>query len=175
MQKKYPALLLPASLCLLLLTGCYDVAQEVIRADDAVEIPNLPGHYTYDDGSTQLTIAAVPASRDYRFQRHWGGNPGKTQSGYLRAIHLKDDLYAIQVKYDDSVLYQILFYRFLPYEKQFIPMRVADQSRPAMDKLAGRYSVRIEFDYTEELKGRREDLLAFLRAHRELDFSPMNP
>ena len=155
-------------------SGCYEVEQEVIRATEAVSIYGLPGTYTGSGPNEKTTISAVPNSNDYRFQ--WV-TKNKVSSGYFRAIPLRGNIYIVQVKYDNESVYYLMFYKFTSDasgKKNFTPLRVDD---PVYD-LAQQYGVKIDIgEYGDvfggiQLVGSRSDIIAFLRAHRNLSLSP---
>ncbi|MCX5657232.1 MAG: hypothetical protein NTZ48_03265 [Candidatus Omnitrophica bacterium] len=158
----FPILLLLA----LFLSGCYTVDQEIIGAQDASCVYNLPGPYSDINYPEQKTIiSAVPDSNDYRFKRI---TREKTSTGYIRAIPLRDDIYIVQFKFDDEDVYYIDFYQFTS-DKYYFPFEVRDYD--ALGALATQYNVTLDFDdvFGENyLSGSRENILAFLGAHSGL-------
>ncbi len=146
--------------------GCYAVEQEVILASDAEDVYGLPGNYTWSgDDAGKTTISAVPDSNDYRFRTV---SDDDVESGYLRAINLRGDIYVIQVKYDDDPDYYIAFYEF-----SYGDFTALDIDESTVD-LAHQSKVEIEYDYyyyTDWLVGSRRDILNFLLAHEYVDLS----
>jgi len=146
----------------LLITGCYNVKDEIISAQEAVTIPGMPTVYmTY-------TITPVPGSNDYRFI-NTPGNNAPQESGYARAVHLKDKIYIVQVKYDNDDKYTVMFLNFIdgPGRKELrtvFPEVKVDPSR---------YNVRIETAgyFNTKLVGSRENIMAFLKAHAGANFN----
>jgi len=148
-----------------LVSGCYEVRQEVIRASDAVAVDGLPGTYNSKDSKARTEIMTVPNSNDYRFQEI---TSEATESGYLRAVPLYDDIYISQTKYDNSGVYYIQFYRFTrTNDKGYASLSV---SSPIFD-LAQEHGIEVGYDdfaVNITLEGKRQDILAFLRAHKNL-------
>jgi hypothetical protein len=144
----------------LLLAGCYEVAQEVIPAATGIELP-IQSPITWDDGGrTEFTW--VETTGDYRFVDKDG------ETGSARGIHIRDDLYLIQVRYDSEATYGLYFFVITPSRIDMVlPI-------DTVDDLAARYGVTLsdddagEFDYV--LGGSPENIIAFLRAHAELEF-----
>lgn len=161
------------------ISGCYVSDQEIITANDAVSIYNLTRPFNYlspTNPNDKSTISPTPGSHDYRFQRAF---EGKVENGYLRAINIKDDIYAIQLKSDNDPTYYIVFYRLylkdggLAYSEVDVPL----ESLGAVDELAEQYEVEQDtagssLDTT--LEGSRENILKFLHALKALPFEAVN-
>lgn len=147
-------------------SGCYTLEQEIIGAQDATYVYNLPGSYSDINYPEQKTIiSAVPDSNDYRFKRI---TKEKTSTGHLRAIPLRGDIYIVQFKFDDEDVYYIDFYQFTS-DRYYFPFEVSDYD--ALGALAVQYNVTLDFDdvFGENyLSGGRENILAFLKAHSGL-------
>ncbi|RPI74048.1 MAG: hypothetical protein EHM45_19765 [Desulfobacteraceae bacterium] len=164
--------LLTLILLLLVNVGCYEVDQEVILASSAMAVYGLPGDYTSADYKTN--IAAVPNSNDYRFREV--NKEGKASTGYLRAVLLRDNVYAVQVKYDNETVYYVLFYSFKVHSdgsKNYVPLEPTDYA--LVYKMAPQYGVDIdidEFALTDILKGKRADIMNFLYAHKNVTLKP---
>jgi hypothetical protein len=162
-RASFPFLLLLA----LFSSGCYTIDQEIIGAQDATYVYNLPGPYSDINYPDQKTIiSAVPDSNDYRFKRI---TKEKTSAGYIRAIPLRDDIYIVQFKFDDEDVYYIDFYQFTS-DKYYFPFEVSDYD--ALGALATQYNVTLDFDdvFGENyLSGSRENILNFLKAHSGLN------
>jgi len=150
--------------------GCYETDVEVINASSAVAVYNAPGNYTFDAGGS-LTISAVPDSNDYRFREVSKEN--KVSTGYLRVVPLRGDIYIVQAKYDNESVYYLAFYQFTS-DRRFKPLdSEIDEQR--LGQLAQQYGVKIEWDpffVADHLSGSSSNILAFLRAHASLPFSP---
>ena len=147
--------------------ACYEIEHEVILASDAVSVYGLPGTYTSRGESTETTeISAVPNSNDYRFVET---GTDSTSSGYLRAIPLRGDIYAVQIKFDDEAVYYIMFYEFTfdSSGANFVSLWVDDP----VEDLALQHGVTLEFYDVDYLTGSRQDILNFIRAHADLSFS----
>lgn len=165
--------LLAGVLLLLVNAGCYEVDQEIIFASSAMAVYGLPGDYTSAEYKTN--IAVVPSSNDYRFREI--NKEGKASTGYLRAVLLRDNVYAVQVKYDNETVYYVLFYSFTVNSdgsKNYVPLEPADY--PLVYKMAPQYGVDIEMDefaFTDILKGKRADIMNFIYAHKNLTLTPV--
>ncbi|MFH0732349.1 MAG: hypothetical protein V2A72_05460 [Candidatus Omnitrophota bacterium] len=147
-------------------TGCYDVKDEVISAKEAVAIPDLPTTYmTY-------TITPVPGSNDYRFT-NTPGNNAPPESGYARAVLLRDNIYIVQVKYDNYANYMVMFLKFIN-DANGKELRTVF---PEIKAEPSQYNVRLDvggfFDMT--LVGGRENIMAFLKAHANANFTGEPP
>ena len=154
---------------LVFISGCYEVDQEIIRAKDALPVRGLVGIYEVDT-QTQVEITSVPYSNDYRF-RHIKNDGSKSGAcGYLRAMPLRDDIYIVQIKFDNEDYYYIRFYRFTG-ARQYVPLSVNE----SVDNLAKEYDIEIIIDplfgLPDALTGAQGDILAFLLAHKKFPFS----
>ena len=150
-------------LCLAL-AGCYEVAQEVISADLAEKVPFSSARGSSEDGSLQVFLNRAGLNNDYRFQEN---REGQVKTGTFRAIRVKGDIYAVQARYDDEPSYYIVFYRIRSQE--FTRVEVAENED--LQELAGQFGVTLKSDeYGRKLSGRPAAILAFLRAHGDLDF-----
>lgn len=161
---RFPGFILLAGL-VLLLAGCYEVDKEVITAGMAEYVYDLPGTY-YDDNKTRTEISAVSYSKDYRFQQYNEDKQG--DSGYLRAVRLRDDIYILQAKFDDDTYYYLTFYEFR--NKHYMPMW-PDVTYQEIERLAGQYGIKMDFDdymMVDMLTGDAVSIMNFLRAHASL-------
>src|SRR4030042_2792786 len=157
---------------ILTVAGCYETDVEVINASSAAAVYGLPGTYNKESGGT-MTISAVPDSNDYRFRDV--SKEGTASTGYIRAVPLRDNLYIVQVKYDNDAIYYLLFYQFT-YDSSGAHYREleAKAEEKRLDQIAQQYSVKIDwdsFDFVPYLSGSSSNILAFLRAHASLSFS----
>jgi tetratricopeptide (TPR) repeat protein len=146
----------------ILIAGCYNVKDEIISAQQAVKISDLPTTYmTY-------SITPVTGSNDYRFI-NTPGNNAPQESGYARAVLLKNNIYIVQIKYDNDAKYVMMFLKVnngaggVELTTVFPEVKV-DPSR---------YNVRIETAgyFDTKLIGRRENIMAFLKAHAGANFN----
>lgn len=148
----------------LLVSGCYETDQEIIMASEAAKVYGLPGTYTSRSATTR--IWEVPGTDDYRFEEL---DVDGVSSGYLRAVPLRGNIYLAQAKYDNGAIY-LLFYEFIVSSggASYHPLEATED----VGELARRHNVTMELDEMSGyfLKGRREDIKAFLLAHRDLDF-----
>ncbi|MFZ0640605.1 MAG: hypothetical protein WA020_01505 [Candidatus Acidiferrales bacterium] len=157
---------------ILMIAGCpqYFSQQEVISKSVADKIPYADSVATLDDG-TKLHITQAAASNDYQFTGD--GHPGDVgcsdkDTGTLRFLHLRDDLFAMQEKCDDSKVWTISFYRI--HEHDFQEMSLA--SNDDEFGLAARNNVKLATNDDADLNvsGSSRDVLAFLRAHKDFTF-----
>lgn len=150
--------------------GCYEVNQEIITATDAQKVYNIVGTYTGDNPDQSTSIWEVPGTNDYRFEEK---GKSSTSGGYLRAIHLRDNIYLVQAKYDDGYIY-VLFFEFVVTSSRVRYDPVVPTSD--VSGLASQYNVKINFDeFGDYLEGDRRDILGFLLAHKNLEFSRVEP
>jgi hypothetical protein len=151
-------------LCLAL-AGCYEVSREVISAALAEKVPYASERGASQDGSIRVFLNRAGPDNDYRFQE---SRKGRVKGGAFRALRVKGDIYAVQARYDDEPSYYIVFYRILPQE--FTRVEVAESED--LQELAGQFGVTLKTDeYGSKLSGAADAMLAFLRAHRDLDFT----
>ena len=141
---------------------CYEVAQEIIPAKLGV-----PVHYVYDSvdwdegGTTYLSPVAYSNDKIFRAVNKDVGEP----TGTLRALHICEDVYALQADYDDEPCCYIVFYR-IGSDQVHSVWPTGD-----VDTLAARHGVTVEFDeISDDLAGEADNVLAFIRAHAELGF-----
>jgi len=155
--------------CLMLAAGCYEVDQEVILASEAIAIPGLPGTYEDRDDPTKSTVVSnVPDSNDYRFK-------SGSDSGYLRAVPLRDDIYIVQVKYDDDRVYYLLFCRYAAGPGGGFQFLEVAASPEQIDVLAREHGVQIDTDavmMVDTVDGPRDAILSFMRAHPDSFLTP---
>lgn len=102
----------------------------------------------------------------YRFEE---SDEDGASSGHLRAVPLCDNIYLAQAKYDNGAIY-LLFYEFTVSSggASYHPLEATED----VSELARRHNVTMELDEMsgDFLKGRREDIKAFLLVHRDLNF-----
>lgn len=146
----------------LAVAGCYEVSGEIIPAQLGVPVPYVYDSVEWDEGGT-TELSPVAYSNDKRFRDV--GKDGDVSTGTLRALHIRDDIYAIQADYDDEPCCSIVFYRIDSGSVQGVD--------PVGDvfTLARRHGVTLEFDEVSDyLVGDADAVLAFIRAHAELGF-----
>ncbi len=135
---------------------CYEVDQEIIDINMAEPVYGLPGEYHWDDGKVRA-ISTVPYSNEHRYRDV--DAEGNVSAGSFRAIHLRDDIYIVQVDTDEGERY-MMFFRFTS-DKTIWQLMTTE----AVLDLAPQYGVTIEVDIADRLYGNRDNILAFLRAH----------
>jgi hypothetical protein len=153
-----------------MLSGCYELPGEVVPADQGEALPYVYNYAVMDDGG-RMDFTKSTSNNDYRFQ--WTQKDGTKKTGTFRAIRIKDDIYAFQARYDDDSDYNVVFYRVDP--NRFDPVDPVPGSD--FKGLASQYSVTLEYDdmaddnNSWDAKGSPSAILAFLRAHKQFDFS----
>ena len=151
---------------LILLSGCYNIEREVIPASLGIKTPFAYDSLIFDQGGT-ADLSHDPYNNDYRFRTVF--DDGKEiDTGTFRAMHIRDDIYVLQVKYDDEPDYYLVFYKIT--SERVDPMEPDDYS--AVDALAEKHNVTVDYDYTTFIGGNAENILAFLKDHRQLSFKP---
>ena len=149
----------------LALAGCYETSVEVIPANLAEDIPFNGDHATSPEGG-EMWLARVAFSRDYRFREH-----GEVRIGTFRAMRIRDDIFAVQIRIDGDASYGILFFRI--WDNGFGPVSpVRGTNLEALaDRLGATYAGELDEDDDEGLlSGTPDAMLAFVRAHAEIDF-----
>lgn len=152
----------------LLLSACWLSEVEVITMDMAEEVPGLDGVYEMDDGTN--TVARVPFSNDYRV--HSVDFDGAVFTGTFRALHLRSNIYVVQLKFDGDEAYSLLFYRFTGGpEPAIVQMTAAAE----VDDMAAEHGVTLDVDESGlfgSLAGEPEAILNFLLGHRSVPLEP---
>jgi hypothetical protein len=155
-------------LAALALAGCYETSVEVIPANLAEDIPFHGDHATSPEGG-EMWLVRVPFSRDYRFREHRGD--GEVRIGTFRAMRIRGDIFAIQVRIDGDPSYGIFFFRI--WDSGFGP--VSPVRGTNLEALAERFGATYTGELDEDddeglLSGPPEAMLAFVRAHADVDF-----
>ena len=150
----------------------YEVNQEVIRASDAAPVFGLVGTYTtFLLKDVKATITAVPNSNDYRAT---SSSEEGSSTIYFRAIPLRRNIYIFQTRGDDMSSYSLIIVKIA--SKKVLPMEIKSQNQ--VYSLARQYGVTLTYwdDWDDldlgmfgyKLSGYRNNILAFLRAHKSL-------
>ena len=155
-----PALALAPAFALAV-AGCYEVDQEIIPPQLGAPVPYIYDSIDWDEGGA-TELSPVAFSNDKRFRDV--GKDGDVSTGTLRAIHIRDNIYALQTDYDDEPCCYIVFYRIDSESLQGVDP-IGD-----VDALAARHGVTIEIYDLDYLDGTPDAILAFIRAHAELGF-----
>lgn len=94
------------ALCLIALSGCWDVGKEaVITWNVAEAIPYSGNQYVTPDGDT-YTWAQTGTSHDYRYTET-DKNGQSVETGQLRVMNIRDNIYAVQMKSDSDDTYNV--------------------------------------------------------------------
>jgi hypothetical protein len=150
---------------LLVLAACYESEREIIPVELGEKVPfrhDVLG-WAGDEEGTHFALGA--AGNDVRFEHH---REHEKTTGVLRALRVKDDIFAVQVRDDDAAYYTVLFYRIGP--DAVTRVEVAAPAQVAA--LAARTGVRLTdtgFSY-QKLAGEPAAMLAFVRGHAGLEF-----
>ncbi len=157
---------IPLMLTVLALAGCpqYYSNEEVITQSNAEKMPFANTDVTLNDG-TKLHIAQVAGTNDYSFK----GDDSSNDTGTLRFLHLRGDLFVMQRKKDgNDEAWSFSFYRIQAHDYQEIEPADSDD----YFALASRYHVQIKLNDNADLflYGTQSDTLAFLRAHKDFKF-----
>lgn len=151
------------ALALFFLTGCYETSVEVIPAHRAEPVPNLVGT------TRNVTFSAIPGTNDY-IRKVTEKN--KTRSRRFRAMHLRDDVWIVQVFMEEINSYTLNFVAWDP-QNRFIKWLEPDVSFKDLVRLARAYNIVVEdydIDDARYITGQPRDILRFLIAHRNFRF-----
>jgi len=148
----------------LLLGGCYQVPQEIIPVTLGEIIPDAPDQADLSGGGKIVFTRSV-TNNDYNFRDV--SYSGSERRGTLRAMRIKDDVYAVQARYDDESQYQILFYSI---DAEHIRMTdvVADTD---LKVFASLYGVEYRGDeFNKSFLGKPEKILTMLKGMSAVEF-----
>ena len=155
-----PALALAPAFALAV-AGCYEVDQEIIPPQLGAPVP-----FIYDSSigtkAAPPSSAPSPSATTKRFRDV--GKDGDVSTGTPRALHIRDNIYALQTDYDDEPCCYIVFYRIDSESVQGVDP-IGD-----VDALAARHGVTIEIYDLDYLDGTPNAILPFIRAHAELRY-----
>jgi len=141
------------------LAGCYETNHEVIPPSAGIRAP-VESPITWDEGG-ETHFSYVPATKDYRFREEDG------RTGSVRAIHIRDDIYLTQVRYDDENVYGLFFFQITPTRLDIV-YPVGD-----IETVATRHGVELEEDFVIVdyiLHGPPQNIYAFLSDHAQFRF-----
>ena len=163
--KKFMLFCLAALLCFFS-AGCYETKNEIITASQAVRVEGFPQSY---DG---YTISAVTGNNDYRYLKP-AENNFPAESGYLRLVPLKENIYIAQIKDDDYWSYMVMFMRISEGAngkklKMIFP-------RTSIDPLRYGVNLKIHNLFNLTLSGSSQNIMNFLKAHVNTDFTDESP
>jgi len=155
-----------ALLVALTFSACYEIPQEIIPATLGEIIPDAPDQADLDGGG-KIIFSRAAANNDYLFRDV--SYSGSERQGSLRAMRIKDSIYAVQARYDDESHYQIFFYSI--NSAQIRPTDVAKSTD--LKIFASLYGVEFKGDdFTKGFSGKPGKILAMLRGMSEVDFEP---
>ena len=148
------------------LTGCYEVKQEVIPASLGEVIPYSCDQVDFDSGG-KILFSRPLVNNDYRFREI--SYSGSERPGSFRALRIKDNIYAIQARYNDDPHYQILFYLITTERFQ-----VVDVTKDTDLKIfASLFGVEYRGDeFTKGFFGDPQKILTMLRGMSAVEFEP---
>ncbi len=156
---------------LAILAGCYETDFPVIEAGKGAEVPGLPGAYEIPDGGEFVIEdrSNKPASNGYVYLLR--DNTGEELE--LFADKLQDDLWLMQIGKTEADGSRRFMFLFLARTDGIFDFRFANIMRE--DNPSERLAVQMGVEFSEDatpggeprflLKGSRENILAFLRAH----------
>ena len=160
-------------LCLLIfisffIAGCYEVQEEIISASQAVRIEGLPEiYYTY-------TLSARTGSNDYHFAKP-AEKDSPAESGYARALPLKDNIYILQLKFDNYKNYLIMFTKLINNaEGKGKELRMVFP-KEVIDPASYGVNLKVENLAMVTLTGDRKNILSFLKAYAAVNFLEQPP
>jgi hypothetical protein len=144
-------------------TGCYTSNGEVITSQAAEAMPYTATTVDLQaDGKLELTHK--PGGNDYAF-RHTKSDDPTGRAGTIRGIHIKGNIYAVQMKYDDESSYDIAFCRLHAGSFEL----VVPKSDSAVKALAAQDKVAFT-GLLGALTGDPADVLKFIRDHKQIEF-----
>lgn len=162
---RFPGLL-GLLLVVLLLGGCYEIPQEIIPAALAELVPDAPDQVDFARGGKMLFSRAATGN-DYRFREITYS--GSERQGSLRALRIKDDIYAVQARYDGEAQYLLLFYTINAAQLRPVDVTAATD----LKTLASLYGAEYWGDeLAKGFRGSPEKILALLRGLSAVDFEP---
>jgi hypothetical protein len=155
-----------AALFCLFCAGCTYVKHEVILISEAVSVKGLPKVY---EG---YTITAVPSCNDYYFTKP-AEKDSSAESGYARAVLLKDNIYIVQIKYDNYPDYIIMLLKFTnDASGKSLNMVFSDTN---IEPSQYGVSLKVNGFYGATLIGSRKNIMAFLRAYAKANLTDQPP
>lgn len=148
----------------LTLAGCYEVKEEVIPASLGEFVPHSCDQVDFESGR-KIIFSPPSAGHDYRFRDvSYSGNE---RQGTFRAMRIKDNIYAVQARYDDESQCQILFYAINADHVQVVD--VAEDTD--FKTFASLFGVEYHGDeLSEGFSGDPKKILAMLQALRGVEF-----
>lgn len=149
--------------------GCYETENEIILASQAVRVEGFPQNYS------GYTITAVSGSNDYRYLKPAENNL-PAESGYLRMVPLRDNIYIVQVKDDSYQNYIIMFLRLVNGAGGKDLKMVFPEANAKIDDVS-RYGIKINANdwFGAQLSGSRKNIMTFLKAHANATFTDEVP
>jgi len=147
-------------LCILPLAGCWTVKQEVISADEGEAIPlNINFQYMGNDDHSPLYLTRPGNNNDYQFQLK--NSDGSITEGTFRAINVKDNIYAVQIRCKGSDDIDIRFYSISSEDWKVVVPAVDLTERFAS------YGITVDGD---DMSGDPSNINRFLRSLSDIDF-----
>ena len=174
-------LLLPATLLVLAVAGCYDTQREVFGPEEAVAVPGLDGTYvcTNDKGACGLfTVFWAQSERNYRIIAQSPPNPHQS-FGVFRVIPLATNLYVVQLRYEsDAPNYDgpdVFAQTFFRVKRSKGAIAALEELLPERDQamaIVQGYAIDVweQHKKAQGLSGERTALNRFLRSLRAVSF-----
>jgi hypothetical protein len=157
------------SFCLVPLVGCWTVKEEIFSVSEGERLPGTV--YLEQKGATDeigkpMRLSLVNNSNDYAFSIEGLGSPGCAgNEGTFRAVHIRDDIYVLQILCKEG--YNIQFYSIASGRYHTVSPSETFTDR---DAHVARYKVK--FDDSKGLLGTPSDINAYLRSFKDADFQP---
>jgi hypothetical protein len=156
-------------LCVIPLVGCWTAKDQVFSASEAERLPGivyLEQKGATDDIGKPMRLSLVDNSNDYAFSVEGLGPPGCAgNKGTFRAIHIRNDIYVLQILCKEG--YNLQFYSIASGRYHTVGPAETINDRDA--RLA-RY--RVKFGDSQELLGTSSDINAYLRSFKDAEFQP---
>lgn len=162
--KKLVLFCLVALLCFFS-AGCYETQNEIILSSQGMRIEGFPQSYN------GYTITRAPGSNDYRYLKP-AENNSPAESGYMRVVLLRDNIYIAQVKDDSYRNFIIMFLRLVNGPGGGELQIVSPKYDAYLDDVS-RYGIKVNGNdwFGAQLNGSRGNIMGFLKAHTKATFT----
>jgi hypothetical protein len=152
------------------LVGCWNTDKQVFSASEGDPLPGAV--YLEQRGATNsgspMHLSQVSGTNDFAFSIDGIGPPGcASNKGTFRAIHIKDDIYVLQIVCEGEDGYRIQFYRITNGSYDTVAPVASDLGEARLVH----YNVN---DDKGELSGDPSDINAYLRSLKDTDFQSSN-
>jgi hypothetical protein len=157
------------SLFIVSLSGCWTAKDEVFSAREGERLPGtvyLEQKGATDDIGKPMRLSLVDNSNDYAFSVEGLGPPGCAgNTGTFRAIHIRNDIYILQILCKEG--YNLQFYSIASGRYHTVgPAETAEERNGRLTRY------RVKFDDGQGLLGTSSDINAYLRSFKDAEFQP---